>query len=68
MKGVARAQKGLLDTTRRILRAKEPLAELLINHGYSASVLRLMPWRSLIAPALYLSDKNLPYAPHICHR
>ena len=61
LKGVARAQKGLLDSTRRILRAKDPLAELLIDRGYSSSVLRLMSWRSLAATAVYLSDKNLPY-------
>ena len=65
MKGVARAQKELLDHTRKILRDKEPLAELLIDRGYSPSVLRLMDWRSLNDTAVYISDKHLPFKSHI---
>ena len=56
LKGVARAQKGLLGHTREILRGKEPLEQLVVNSGYGASTLRLLDWRSLIATALYLSE------------
>ena len=62
LKGVARAQRALLEETRRILRCKDTLVELIIIRNDHPTAMRLLAWRSLIATAAYLSGKNLPYA------
>ena len=60
-RGIARAQAGFLDASRRILKARDPLVEMLINREKSETSLRLMIWRALAASAAYLSLKNMPY-------
>ena len=61
LKGVARAQMALLEETRQILRGKDSLVELIIDRNDHPSTMRLLAWRSLVATAVYLSEKNLPY-------
>ena len=65
LKGVARAQRALLEETRKILSGKDALVELIIDRNDHPATMRLLAWRSLVATAAYLSEKNLPYTSDI---
>ena len=65
LKGVARSQMALLEETRKILRGKDSLVELIIDRNDHPTTMRLLAWRSLIATAAYLGEKNLPYTSDI---
>ena len=64
LRGVARAQKGLLEERRMIYKGKDDISEFLINIEACASSMRVMVWRTLAATAAYLSEKNLPFSSH----
>ena len=62
LRGIARAQKGLLEDCRRIMKGKDELVEYFLNRETEADVIRLEVWRSMVSSAAYLSEKNLAYA------
>ena len=63
--GVARGQLGMIEESRRIFKGANPLAEFFLCRADDSAVVRLEVWRSIVASALYMADKNLPYTSHI---
>ena len=64
LSGVVRAQKGLLDDTRSILKGKDHLVEFFLRREKEEVTMRLEVWRALMASAAYMGEKNLGFAGH----
>ena len=62
MKGVSRGQGAFLNEARRIMSGSDDLVEYFLPNNQYESVIRLEVWRSICASALYLSDRNYPFA------
>ena len=62
LRGVARAQRAFLDETRKILKGRDGLSGYFLNRELDRDTLRLQVWRCMIAPSLYLCERNPPYA------
>ena len=60
-RGIGRAQKALLNESRRIFRGKNELVEHLLRKDDPTGLIRLQSWKSICASAVYLAHKNLPY-------
>ena len=61
LRGVARAQRGFVEESRRMFSANDSLVEFFLNRESGSLQLNLEVWRSVAASALYLAEKNLPY-------
>ena len=61
LRGVARAHRAFLDETRMILKGRDGLSGYFLNRELQHDTLRFQVWRCMIAPCLYLSERNLPY-------
>ena len=58
LRGVARAQRGLLDESIRITKGGDTLSEFLINRESDHGPVRLEVWRSIAESSLYLSEET----------